>query len=139
MEEHEHHSVLIVDDDQEIRRALRFALEDAGYTVAEAAEGASAIAFLAARHEPWVVVLDAIMNGMDGESMLRRIARDPALRERHGFLLMTAQKQRLPASTRDLVRQLAIPMLHKPFDLDDMLAWVDRIARQIAARHDPSQ
>jgi two-component system nitrogen regulation response regulator NtrX len=70
--------VLVVDDDPDIRSALRMILEYEGYTVAEAADGQQALSELDANPAA-VVLLDIKMPGMDGLEVLDRIvARDPA-------------------------------------------------------------
>src|SRR5262245_58413653 len=53
--------VLLVDDDQAIRETLRFALEDAGYQVLEAADGIAALQALRATPTGMVVLLDLMM------------------------------------------------------------------------------
>ena len=63
--------VLIVDDEAQIRRALRTALTGHGYEVELAEEGESALTALAAR-VPDVVVLDLMMPGVDGFEVLQQ-------------------------------------------------------------------
>jgi len=57
--------VLLVDDDAVVRFMAREALEDAGFTVVETDDGASALEMLA-EVRPGVVMLDIVMPGMDG-------------------------------------------------------------------------
>lgn len=70
-------SVLIVDDDAEVRHALRLLFEIEDFTViGEAATGPEAVA-LALKHDPDFVVLDYFMPGMAGDKtamILRRVA-----------------------------------------------------------------
>ncbi len=70
-------SVLIVDDDEEIRHVLRLMVETEGYEViGEASNGVEAVP-LALKHQPDFVILDYLMPHLDGEgtaSMLRTIA-----------------------------------------------------------------
>ena len=61
--------VLIVDDDPDIRGILAFTMEDAGYVVREAGDGAEAIAAMEKR-APDCVVLDLMMPGLDGFEVL---------------------------------------------------------------------
>jgi len=70
-------AVLIVDDNARFRVRARRRLEADGYTVvAEAADGASALA--AARlHRPSVVLLDIGLPDMSGLSVAERLAREP--------------------------------------------------------------
>ncbi len=64
--------VLVVDDDEMIRRLLRTVLEADGIEVVEASDGGAALAAVADL-EPTVVVLDVMMPGLDGIEVCRRI------------------------------------------------------------------
>ena len=66
------HSVLIVDDEVQIRRLLRVTLEAAGYRVLEAANGPDGLAE-AAQRNPDVIILDLGLPGMDGLTVLKRL------------------------------------------------------------------
>ena len=63
---------LIVDDDESTRRLLRLELEPYGFTVLEAADGASAVE-TARREKPDVIVLDVLMPRLDGWAALRAL------------------------------------------------------------------
>ncbi|HEY7112289.1 MAG TPA: sigma-54 dependent transcriptional regulator [Thermoanaerobaculia bacterium] len=65
--------ILVVDDEPDIRDALRMILEYEGYTVTTAADGPSALAELES-NPPAAVLLDIKMPGMDGLQVLDRIA-----------------------------------------------------------------
>ena len=65
-------TVLIVDDDRALRRAITTALADLGHDAAEAADGETALAWLS-RHHADAVLLDLRMPGLDGMEVLRRI------------------------------------------------------------------
>lgn len=64
--------VLVVDDDQMIRRLVRAVLEADEFEVAEARDGQAALA-LATETRPAVVVLDVMMPGLDGVEVCRRL------------------------------------------------------------------
>jgi DNA-binding response OmpR family regulator/DNA-binding CsgD family transcriptional regulator len=68
--------VLIVDDVPDNLSVLHDALDEAGYTVLVANDGASAIQ-RARQARPDVVLLDAMMPGMDGFEVARRLKADP--------------------------------------------------------------
>ena len=72
--------LLVVDDDREVREALRTALEDEGFTVAVAANGAEAIAKMEER-PPRVVLLDLMMPIVDGWEVLDHVRGDPSLED----------------------------------------------------------
>lgn len=70
---HEGHSLLIVDDEDDIRTVVRSTLEDEGFDVIwEAGDGETAIEVLY-RHQPDIIVLDYSMPGMDGEAVAKSI------------------------------------------------------------------
>ena len=69
--------VLIVDDIPDNLAVLHDALDESGYTVLVATDGASAIA-RAAQTLPDIVLLDALMPGMDGFEVARRLKADEA-------------------------------------------------------------
>ena len=73
----EHRVVLIVDDVPDNVAPLHDALDDAGYTVLVALDGESAIR-RAVQALPDVVLLDAVMPGIDGFEVARRLKADPA-------------------------------------------------------------
>jgi two-component system, OmpR family, response regulator len=66
------HRILIVDDDPHIRQVLSYALGKAGMQIAEAADGESALAAVAAQR-PDLVVLDINMPRMNGLDVCRKL------------------------------------------------------------------
>jgi DNA-binding response OmpR family regulator len=72
-------TVLIVDDSDTFRDALKRFLESVGYKVIAAASGEEALP-LAARARPDAVVVDGTLSGMRGEEVIRRLNLDAALR-----------------------------------------------------------
>jgi two-component system, chemotaxis family, chemotaxis protein CheY len=72
--------VCIVDDDDDIRMLLRFALEMSGYRVAEASDGFEALELLRrGRDRCELVLLDLMMPGMNGWEFRALQRQDPAL------------------------------------------------------------
>lgn len=72
-------TVLIVEDEQSMQRALKNKLEHAGFSVQTASDGEGAIAALQAG-KPDLVLLDLIMPKLDGISVLRQMKADDKLR-----------------------------------------------------------
>src|SRR5436190_416272 len=72
-------TVLIVEDEPDIRESLREVLEDEGYTVAVASNGKEGLAQLARLSKPCAVVLDIIMPVMSGNELYNAMQADPAL------------------------------------------------------------
>ena len=82
-------SILIVEDDPEIRELVGFHLGRDGYTVLQASTGEEGLK-VAAQSAPDVIVLDVMLPGVDGFEVLRRLKADPALR-RVPVILTTAK------------------------------------------------
>ena len=118
--------VLVIDDDESIRRLLDLLLVDAGYDVRAAPDGAAALALLEhdATTPPGVILVDARMPVMDGARFLQ------VYRQRLGrgapVIALTAGTL---ASAGHLGSE-ADAVLRKPFDLDDVLHLVARYARR---------
>lgn len=66
------HTVLVVDDEVQIRRLLRLTLEANGYKVLEAANGRDGLVEAATRH-PDIVILDLGLPDMEGVAVLKRL------------------------------------------------------------------
>jgi CheY-like chemotaxis protein len=71
--------VLIVEDDEDIRELLAEMLQDHGYEVHQASNGAEALDELQKAEKPNVVLLDLMMPIMDGWEFRARMLRDPEL------------------------------------------------------------
>ena len=113
--------VLIVDDDTSIRETLRYLLEDAGYSVAEAQDGLQALDYLRKSPDPVIVLLDLMMPRLDGAGLLGTVAGDTRRLSRHRYILMTAGHQTLSLAFAHLLSDLAVPVVFKPFDIDRLL------------------
>ena len=72
-------NVLIVDDNENDRRLLRYTLEHHGCTVVEARDGQEGLYYVI-RHRPDLIVSDALMPRLDGFQFLRTLKSDPDLR-----------------------------------------------------------
>jgi len=73
-------SILIVDDDQDIREVFRYVLETAGYHVNVAVDGLDAWRTLKAHHRPALILLDLMMPVMDGAQFLTKLRSSTAIR-----------------------------------------------------------
>jgi two-component system NtrC family sensor kinase len=81
-------TVLIVDDSMTFREQLRELLEGEGYAVLTAPSGEEGLR-MAADRRPQAVIVDGVMPGIDGATVIRRLRLDPALRDTP-CILMTA-------------------------------------------------
>lgn len=72
-------TVLVVEDDEDIRLAMRYALENFGYSVAEASNGEEAVE-VAWRTCPSIILMDLSLPLLDGLTATRRIRQDPQMK-----------------------------------------------------------
>lgn len=115
-------TVLVVDDEPALRKALQMILELEGHRVRTAADGPTALVE-ATREPPAVVLLDLVMPGMDGFQIQAALqAQLPAV----PVVFMTANDRVWRAAEA----HHAAGALPKPFDVDLVL---DTVARFIPA------
>lgn len=118
--------VLVVDDEPQIRRALRTALLGHGYEVDTAEDGDAALTLLASR-PPDLMVLDLVMPGVDGFEVLRQTRTWSQL----PIIVLSARGQE-----RDKVEALdlgADDYLTKPFGMAELLARLRATLRRAGA------
>ncbi|WFC64534.1 response regulator [Pseudomonas sp. REST10] len=116
-------SILLIDDEAQIRKFLRIALSAQGYRVLEAANGEDGLA-QAALQSPDVVVLDLGLPDLDGQQVLRR------LREWSQVPVLVLSVR---ASEGEKVLALdggANDYVSKPFGIQEFLARVRVLLRQ---------
>ena len=108
-----HKYILVVDDDHELRSTISEVLENEAYRIAEAENGAAALTLLEDTDKPDLVLLDMVMPGMDGLTLI------PLLRQRTPrlkIIVMTAY-----ASVQNAVQSLkqgADDYIVKPFSIN---------------------
>src|SRR5215813_607345 len=81
--------VLVVDDDEPMRRLVSMVLEDDEWDVLEAKNGIDALAILRSSPSHLVVLLDWMMPEMSGEEVLDVVNSDRVLATRHAYALIT--------------------------------------------------
>lgn len=112
--------VIVVDDDEGIRDTLRFLLEDAHYAVTDAKDGAEGLEVLRTAAQPSVVLLDYTMPRLSGPEMLRTVQQESDL-HRHRYILLSARRELGDPELRALCESLKVPIVEKPFDMDELL------------------
>ncbi|GIM93130.1 response regulator [Paractinoplanes toevensis] len=81
-------TILVIDDSMTFREQLRELLENEGYAVLTAPSGEEGLR-TAADRRPQAIIVDGVMPGIDGATVIRRVRLDPALRD-IPCILMTA-------------------------------------------------
>src|SRR5262245_345750 len=115
-------SVLIVEDNLDIRDALAAVLSTEGYEVDEAGNGQEALAQLQSGPLPDIILLDLMMPVMDGWSFRKRQLQDARLAP-IPVVVMSAY-----ASQHEVSEQsLGVAFLGKPIDIDLLCATIDRL------------
>jgi CheY-like chemotaxis protein len=127
-------AVCIVDDDVGIRETLRFLLEEEGYEVEEASDGAAALRLLESQPRPRVMLLDRMMPRLSGLQTLRALVEASDLAQRTIVLFMSARSDEPEPQERALIQSVAFATAIKPFDLYDLLATVERAVATLAQR-----
>jgi two-component system, OmpR family, KDP operon response regulator KdpE len=118
--------ILVIDDEPQIRRALRAGLERNGFQVLLAAGGEEGLD-AAAEHPPDLVILDLAMPGIDGFEVCRQ------LREwtQAPIIVLSVRE-----GDRDKIEALTLgadDYLTKPFSLDELVARIKAILRRVNA------
>jgi two-component system KDP operon response regulator KdpE len=123
-------TILVVDDDQQLRRFLRTTLAGHGHTVVEAGSVAEALDGIARAH-PAVILLDLGLPDGDGLAVLRKIAAE----DRPPVIVLSARGQE-----GDKVTALdagADDYLTKPFGASELLARIRVCLRRVAGAPAP--
>ncbi len=123
MAESQRPTVLVVDDEEDIRDAIAFTLRREGFNVLAAATGHEAIEL--AQQRPDVVVLDIMLPGIDGLEVLRRLRADSNV----PVLMLSAKGDEI-----DRVVGLEIgadDYITKPFAMRELVARIRAIVRRV--------
>jgi DNA-binding response OmpR family regulator len=116
--------LLVVEDDDHIRTALRWALEDEGYDVAEAGSGEEALQAVAVS-APDLMIVDLMLGSMDGFEVIRQVRRTLDL----PIIVVSAR-----ADTSDIEAALdagADDYVTKPFAVKEISARLRALRRRV--------
>ncbi len=115
-------TILLVEDDEIVRRAIQMVLEWEGYRVQCANNGQEALDVLrSGQRQPCLILLDIMMPVLDGEQFRQEQLRDPSLASIPVIVVSAA-------SFAEAVS--AVHHIHKPFEVQELL---DAIHEQLAA------
>src|SRR5713226_7152103 len=116
-------SILIVDDEEKILKALGRALREAGHAVVETASPRQAQRLLGERTFD-VLLVDNMMPELSGLDLIREFVASTPEGERPQILMMTAHAT--VESALEAMRLGALDYLQKPFEIDELLVVVSR-------------
>jgi len=120
-----HPSVLVVDDDSDVRASVAQILEMEGFDVDTAINGQEALDKLRAGAQPGVVLLDLMMPVMNGLELLTQLRAEPELRA-PPIIVISANR----GYEADDLGVFAI--VRKPFDIDHLLDNIEAVLGKAA-------
>ena len=129
----DHSSILVVDDDREMRQLLQDTLEEDHYRVVVASDGQDALTRMKSEQFP-VVVTDLRMKGMDGLGLLEQVVRK---HPESNLIMMTAFGT--VESAVDAMKHGAFDYLTKPVKTDELLVTVQKALREARLRQEIQQ
>lgn len=116
-------TILIVDDDAQVRELLKRRLRRRQFCVETAADGFSA-GMRVRERRPDLIILDLIMEGVDGFEVCRKIKTDPYLKDTR-ILIMTGFDT--PAHRTRAMREGADGYVAKHADFSILLAYIEAL------------
>jgi CheY-like chemotaxis protein len=127
-------TILVVDDEPEIRKLLRRVLEDRAYRVVEAERGLAALS-LVKEHPPDLIILDAMLPEVHGFDIAKRLKGT----ERYGHIpiVMISAVYRGWRFAEDLKASYGVDAyIEKPFRVSDVIKAVENALEQRSSRVD---
>ncbi|MGN6829603.1 response regulator [Paucibacter sp. M5-1] len=116
--------ILIVEDQADIRRLIRWALEDSGHRLHEAANGALALQIVQAMR-PDLMLIDVVMPGeISGLDLCQQIRQDPTLAE---IRLVVLSASAAPHEREQALAAGADAFLAKPFSPAQLCELIDEL------------
>ena len=113
-------TVLVVDDDPDIRDAMVDAIQDSGHETAAAVDGTSALEYLQNNPRPALILLDWNMTPMNAPEFMKHFVQLDGASETPVVLITADARAEEKAKTTGIKR-----WVKKPLDLDTLLAIVD--------------
>ena len=115
--------ILVVDDQPYMHALMRHNLQRAGYEMVAAGNGQEAIE-AAMRHQPHVIVMDVMMEGMDGLTALKQLKADERTKN-IPVIMITANAHQL--TREDAEKSGAALFLTKPFSPTKLLEEIQKL------------
>ena len=122
-------TVLIVDDEKDLRQLIDFNLKQAGYRTLHAATGEEALAQVA-RHQPHMILLDLNLPDVAGTEVARRLKADPETREIPIVMLTARGGEADRIAGFELGAEDYVP---KPFSVRELVLRLNVVRRRLSA------
>ena len=117
--------ILVVDDEEDMRKLLKMRFEQENFNVVVADDGDVAIK-MAEKEQPDLIILDIMLPKMDGYSCLKEIRKLPNAKDTPVLVLSGKEEEKV----RDLfVFQKISGYIEKPFELDNVVSKIKEILK----------
>ena len=117
--------ILYVEDDVALRESSCELLRAEGFQVAEAGDGAAALAYLGQGHHPSLVILDLQMPVMGGYEFIAHLRSDPRFVDTPVLVVSAIAQSGILAGPDGVVAYLS-----KPFEIEALIGYIRRFARR---------
>jgi len=125
-------TILIVDDDEELREAVQRRLQGERYTITTAATGEEALAVFSGGERPDLVLLDIMLPDIEGTSVCQQIRQTSSV----PIIMLTARTEE---ADRILGLELgADDYVTKPFSLRELVARIKAVLRRVEVQAQPA-
>ncbi|MGQ3684866.1 MAG: response regulator [Candidatus Loosdrechtia sp.] len=118
--------ILVVDDEQDLVKLIRYHLEKDGYKVITAFDGENAL-FLARREKPELIILDLMLPGIDGFEVCRKLKANQELAN-SAIVMLTAKGEKDDITVG--LKLGADDYVTKPFSPKELIARVEAVLRR---------
>lgn len=128
----DNNTILVIDDDRNILAIIELYLKKAGFEVSTCTTGYDALATFR-QVKPTLVVLDVMLPGQDGWSILHEIRKE----SQTPVIMLTAK-----GDTGERVRGLELgadDYIAKPFDSNELVARIKAVLRRLAPQADTAR
>ncbi|HOY09589.1 MAG TPA: response regulator [Candidatus Omnitrophota bacterium] len=128
--------ILIADDDPDVLRVMEKRIKADGYRVVKAQDGLEAWAKICSEL-PDVIVLDLVMPGLDGFSVLEKLRNQPAVKKWQPVIIVSARGE-----LEDMKKGFSLEADHyimKPCQMEEVLKAITLMLNLLPQRKHPSE
>jgi len=132
--------VLVIDGDDTLRETFHLLLEDDGHTVTTIASPADALDLLRTSPDCLVVLFDTGVPRLSNGQITALASMDDPILRRHAYICTTTGEAFMHPDLRAVLIMLAVPIIEKPFAIDDLLMAVNQAEERISLQtrqHNP--